>query len=74
VWLQRTWRSHPGSSSSQVDESRTLVPGLNNPTSVAIGPDGAMYVTNKTVPTPERGRVGIRVGEVLKLVPPDQRS
>jgi glucose/arabinose dehydrogenase len=44
------------------DGSRsTVLPGLDRPTSVAVGPDGAIYVTNHGV---SRG-----IGEVLRIEP-----
>jgi hypothetical protein len=71
---------HPG----QPDESRsTLITGLTRPTSLTVGPDGAVYVTNRAVPAPvttstpgpdgtplTRITVTVRTGEILRFEVP----
>ena len=73
---------------SQLDETRsTIVNGLTKPTSITVGPDAAIYVTNKAVPTPvttittaadgtrlTRVTVAVRVGEILRFAVPTPGS
>jgi hypothetical protein len=69
---------------AQPDESRsTVVAGLIRPTSITIGPDGAIYVTSKATPAPAtttvvidgvaytRVTAAIAIGEVLRFELPD---
>jgi hypothetical protein len=71
---------HPG----QLDETRSIVvPTLTKPTALTVGPDGAIYVTNRGTPnltttvTVVNGKSftkvtsTIAVGEVLKFALPD---
>ena len=75
---------HPG----QPDESRsTFITGLTRPTSLTVGPDGALYVTNRAVPAPvttttpapggtllTRITVTVRTGEILRFNVPSEVS
>jgi hypothetical protein len=75
---------HPG----QPDESRsTFVSGLTRPTSLTVGPDGALYVTNRAVPAPvttmtpgaggtqlTRITATVRTGEILRFEVPSEAS
>ena len=71
---------HPG----LPDETRsTLITGVTRPTSLTVGPDGAVYVTNRAVPAPvttstpgpdgtplTRITVTVRTGEILRFEVP----
>jgi hypothetical protein len=71
---------------SQPDETRTLVSTVMRPTGLVVGPDGALYVTNKATPvtmttttkvngvTYTRVTAAIGIGEVLRFELPDSAS
>jgi sugar lactone lactonase YvrE len=56
----------------QTGTRTTVLGGLSRPTSVAIGPDGAIYVTNKGIEMATRDESGklLTGGEVLRFEPP----
>jgi hypothetical protein len=56
----------------QTGTRTTVLGGLSRPTSVAIGPDGAIYVTNKGTEMATRDESGklLTGGEVLRFEPP----